>query len=71
MIKAPVHLFVGTTDRLVSVKDSKRVYNELTNATVKSFNPFDIGHLSFTWGKEMPHLNKIFEILEKKTENFE
>jgi len=57
-------MFVGNTDRLVSVKDSKRVFDEMTNSVGKTFNAFDIGHLSFTWGKDMPHLPKMIEILE-------
>ena len=64
MIRFPVHMFVGTSDRLVSVKDSKRVFDEMTMSVGKTFNTFDIGHLSFAVGKDMPHLPRIFEILE-------
>ena len=57
-------MIVGTSDMLVSFKDSKRAYDEMTNSVGKTFTSYDIGHLSFILGKDMPHLPKIFEILE-------
>ena len=44
MVRAPVHIFAGTSDRLVSIKDAKRVYDELKNSVEKSFTAFDIGN---------------------------
>lgn len=36
-ITFPVHLYVGRYDRLASVKDSARLYKELTNSVNKVF----------------------------------
>ena len=66
MIEVPVHIIAGTSDLMVSVKECKRTYDDLVNSKGKTFTTFDIGHMSFNWGKDMPHLNKIIELLEQK-----
>ena len=43
-------MIVGTEDGLVTVNDSKRAFEEMTMSEGKTFNLFDIGHLSMTFG---------------------
>jgi hypothetical protein len=45
MITFPVHMFVGTSDRLVAVKDAKKAFDEMTMSVGKTFNSYDIGIL--------------------------
>ena len=43
MIKFPVHMFVGTSDKMVTAKSAKKAFDEMTNSVGKTFTAFDIG----------------------------
>jgi len=43
MIDFPVHMMVGTSDKMVTVKSAKKAFDEMTNSKGKTFNAFDFG----------------------------
>ena len=50
-IDVPVYLFVGTSDELADVTDTRRLKAELTGSPNVFYKAYNMGHLTFVWGK--------------------
>ena len=65
-IEVPVHMIVGSEDKLSSLEDTKKLNDALVNSKNKTFSIYKIGHATFTWGINMDFMNEVFQLLETK-----
>lgn len=58
---------VGTEDPISTMEDVATLKNELTYVKNIEVYQFEGGHLSYMWGKSMPHLARVAAYLERRT----
>ena len=66
-IDVPVSLMVGTSDELADVTDTRRLHSELTGSPSVFYKEYDMGHLTFVWGRPdvmEPYLLDVENILQ-------
>ena len=67
LIQEEIAMFVGTEDLLADSYDATKWFGEMTNATRKDIYYYEIGHLTFLFGKRLPYMNDLLTFLQYPT----
>lgn len=65
-IQEEVALIVGTADPITTYKDVSRIRRELTGVKQLVWYEFEAGHLTYMFGKKVPHMEVILKFLRNQ-----
>ena len=61
----PIAMMIGIYDKIIPVRDSKWIKDNLDSSVLKFYKEYDYGHATFAVGKDVSYLDEVEKLLRE------